>query len=321
LAIGYERRRLSAARKSWSGDMLRHYFLLAASALILALAVPAPTMAQDSTGMAAPYSVSDIQQKLSDLGYDAGPVDGVIGPKTRGAIRAYQTDAGLPVTGEPDAAFLESLNYRSVEIITDPALILRIENGLDRLGYAVGPIDGTVDHQLGMALSNYTQFAGLPVNHLPIMATLAHIEAHEFRNNSQKAAKLIWDVETELTRRGYEIGPMDGTLDLRTIGAIRDYEDDTDRRPKGKVDASLVDSLGLADRRPVTPEDIGEIERRLNLRGYAAGAADGVADAQTASAIKAYQADAGLAATGEPTVILLEDLRRSLTFASNDSSP
>ena len=298
--------------------MSKRYILAGASALILALALPAPTIAQDSTEMAAPYSVSDIQQKLNDLGYDAGPVDGLIGRKTRGAIRAYQNDAGLPVTGEPDAAFLESLNAHSVaSIISDPALILRIENGLDRLGYAVGEIDGTVDHQLGMALSNYTRFAGLPVDYRPTTATLAHIEQHEFRNDSQKASKLIWDVETELTRRGYETGPIDGTIDLPTIGAIRDYEDDTDRRPNGKVDASLIDSLGLADHRPVTPEDIREIERRLNLRGYATGATDGVADAQTATAIKAYQADAGLTATGEPSVILLEDLRRSLIFASN----
>ena len=110
-------------------------------------------------------------------------------------------------------------------------------------------------------------------------------------------------------------------IDLQTIGAIRDYEDDTGLTPKGKVDASLVDSLGLADLRPVTAADIREIEWRLNLRGYSAGATDGAADVQTASAIKAYQADAGLAATGEPSVILLEDLRSSLVFSSNYSSP
>lgn len=301
--------------------MSKRCVLVGVSALLLALALPAPTMAQDSTEMAAPYSVSDIQQKLNDHGYDAGPVDGVMGRKTRGAIRAYQSDAGLPVTGEPDAAFLESLNHHLVESISDPALILRIENGLDRLGYAVGQIDGTVDDQLGMALSNYTRFAGLAVDYRPTMSTLGHIERGEFRNNSQKTSKLIWDVETELTRRGYETGPIDGTIDLQTIGAIRDYEDDTDRTPKGKVDASLIDSLGLSDLRPVTPEDIREIERRLNFRGYAAGSTDSVVDTQTASAIEAYQADAGQAVTGKPSVILLEDLRSSIIFSSNYSSP
>ncbi|MGH6896894.1 MAG: trypsin-like peptidase domain-containing protein [Geminicoccaceae bacterium] len=41
-----------------------------------------------------------VQQRLADLGYDPGPVDGVVGPSTRAAIRAFQADAGLPVDGE-----------------------------------------------------------------------------------------------------------------------------------------------------------------------------------------------------------------------------
>jgi len=300
--------------------MFKRCILAGAGALILALALPAPAVAQDSMGMTTSHSVSDIQQTLNGLGYDAGPVDGLLGRRTRAAIRAYQSDAGLEVTGEPDAAFLQSLYSPAVGAISDPALILRIENGLDRLGYAVGEIDGVVDHQLGMALSNYTRLAELPVNHRPTMATLAHIEGHGIRNDSQRASKLIWDVETELTRRGYETGPIDGTFDLPTIGAIRDYEDDADRRPNGTIDASLIDSLGLSDHRPVTSDDIREIERRLTLRGYAAGSTGGLADPQTASAIKAYQADAGLTVTGEPSVMLLEDLRHSLVFASSHLS-
>jgi S1-C subfamily serine protease len=42
----------------------------------------------------------EVQQLLADLDYDPGPVDGVIGPQTRAAVRAFQADAGLPVDGE-----------------------------------------------------------------------------------------------------------------------------------------------------------------------------------------------------------------------------
>jgi peptidoglycan hydrolase-like protein with peptidoglycan-binding domain len=300
--------------------MSRFNLLAVAIALILALALPVPVIAQTSTEIATPYSISDIQQALNDLGYDAGPVDGVMGRKTRGAIRAYQRQTGLPVTGKPDPAFIESLNYHIAGNVNDPSLVLRIENGLDRLGYAAGEINGTADHQLYRALTIYTWLAGLPVNYRPTMATLVHIERQGVRNDSQKASKLIWDVETELTRRGYLTGTIDGTIDQPTIGAIRNYEDETGLSPRGKIDARLVDSLGLSDPRAVAPQDISEIERRLNFRGYAAGATDGVADAQTASAIKAYQTDAGLSATGEPSVLLLEDLRRSLVFSSNYGS-
>jgi uncharacterized protein len=42
----------------------------------------------------------EVQQLLADLGYDPGPIDGVMGPRTRAAIRAFQADVGLPVDGQ-----------------------------------------------------------------------------------------------------------------------------------------------------------------------------------------------------------------------------
>ncbi|MEX0815303.1 MAG: peptidoglycan-binding protein, partial [Dongiaceae bacterium] len=44
--------------------------------------------------------VVEVQQSLAALGYDPGPADGRLGPKTRAAIRAFQADDGLPVDGE-----------------------------------------------------------------------------------------------------------------------------------------------------------------------------------------------------------------------------
>jgi peptidoglycan hydrolase-like protein with peptidoglycan-binding domain len=40
-----------------------------------------------------------IQTALHRLGYDPGPVDGVFGPQTRGAIRHYQQSIGAEQTG------------------------------------------------------------------------------------------------------------------------------------------------------------------------------------------------------------------------------
>ena len=44
--------------------------------------------------------IANLQRALRRLGYDPGPVDGILGARTRGAIRAFQADAGLPVTGQ-----------------------------------------------------------------------------------------------------------------------------------------------------------------------------------------------------------------------------
>jgi len=40
-----------------------------------------------------------VQRILAELGYDPGPADGVMGPRTRAAIRAFQTTVGLPADG------------------------------------------------------------------------------------------------------------------------------------------------------------------------------------------------------------------------------
>lgn len=46
--------------------------------------------------------VYQIQKKLKALGYDPGSADGVLGSKTRSAIKRFQRDNGLPVTGKID---------------------------------------------------------------------------------------------------------------------------------------------------------------------------------------------------------------------------
>lgn len=51
----------------------------------------------------------DVQSALRRRGYYRGPIDGDIGPGTRSAIRAYQSDRGLVVTGRIDSALLRSL--------------------------------------------------------------------------------------------------------------------------------------------------------------------------------------------------------------------
>jgi hypothetical protein len=50
-----------------------------------------------------------VQRRLNGLGYEAGPVDGVSGRRTEQAIAYFQTDHGLPATGEIDQATVKLL--------------------------------------------------------------------------------------------------------------------------------------------------------------------------------------------------------------------
>lgn len=44
--------------------------------------------------------IKEAQQKLKDLGYYTGDVDGSFGPKSKKALRAFQEDNGLEVDGK-----------------------------------------------------------------------------------------------------------------------------------------------------------------------------------------------------------------------------
>jgi peptidoglycan hydrolase-like protein with peptidoglycan-binding domain len=50
-----------------------------------------------------------LQEILGKMGYSPGVADGVMGEKTKTAIRAYQAASGLPVDGKPSLSLLERL--------------------------------------------------------------------------------------------------------------------------------------------------------------------------------------------------------------------
>ena len=55
------------------------------------------------------HLVAQVQEKLRGYGYYRGGVDGLAGTGTRSAIRAYQVDRGIQVTGRVDEELLSDL--------------------------------------------------------------------------------------------------------------------------------------------------------------------------------------------------------------------
>lgn len=60
------------------------------------------------SGYSADY-VREVQTLLKGLGYDPGPIDGDLGPRTRSAIEAFQASHGLVVDGDPGPRTLGEL--------------------------------------------------------------------------------------------------------------------------------------------------------------------------------------------------------------------
>ena len=63
----------------------------------------------DAVALDAPLGVAAVQTALNDLGFEAGVADGLLGPRTREAIRAFQAANDLPVTGQPSPELTRAL--------------------------------------------------------------------------------------------------------------------------------------------------------------------------------------------------------------------
>ena len=57
----------------------------------------------------SPEPMRRLQQRLTELGHDVGPIDGILGAKTREAVRREQLRLGLPADAWPTPALLEAL--------------------------------------------------------------------------------------------------------------------------------------------------------------------------------------------------------------------
>ncbi len=70
----------------------------------------------------ADIQVREVQSLLGSLGYDPGPIDGIMGQKTRAAISGFQRLAGLSVDGEVTELLVAALRF-AVAIQSEPAAI------------------------------------------------------------------------------------------------------------------------------------------------------------------------------------------------------
>jgi peptidoglycan hydrolase-like protein with peptidoglycan-binding domain len=53
--------------------------------------------------------VRRVQERLAAAGFDPGPADGIVGARTRAALRAFQEARNLAPTGEPNGPTLTEL--------------------------------------------------------------------------------------------------------------------------------------------------------------------------------------------------------------------
>jgi len=156
-----------------------------------AAAEASPSASRVTSG-AADRTVTDLrtaQQELKDRGYYSGGVDGVAGPATHAALRDYQRDRSLKVTGRLDARTLASLASESAAAVVQnaspsalPAMdVSTAQQELKNRGYYTGVVDGIWGPATQSALIGYQRDHGLK--------TTGRLDASTIRSISGTASR------------------------------------------------------------------------------------------------------------------------------------
>ena len=257
--------------------------------------------------------VKQVQAALNVAGYSAGPADGALGPKSRAAISRYQSDNNLGATGEVNGELLASLGIASegqTPVKVAGAEVIRAtKKELQAHGYASGDLSGTMDSTTSAAIRAYQSDAGLEVTGEATDALLDHLRRSDIKSDGNADMQVALNIEDQLQRHGYLVGPVDGVIDTRTRQAIRAYQADVGLSVTGEADDRLLAHLQASDVKPLTSNAIAETQWLLNRLGYLKGEGGGIMGAKSTAAIRSYQGDRGFTVTGQPSMELLAKLR------------
>ncbi|MCC5973342.1 MAG: peptidoglycan-binding protein [Rubellimicrobium sp.] len=236
----------------------------------------------------------DIQRKFTLLGYNTGGIDGIFGPMTRGSITNWQQQNGLPQTGYLTAEQIARLDAqaarRSAELEAEAERQRQTAIRADR---AFWDETGALGTEAGLRayLGRYPD--GIFAEEAA--ATLALLEERD-RQRAQVEERQAWDRAREVDTvaayrtylRLYPEGQFRGNAQARIV-ALTPEDGGAALRPAARVGEEAL-NLNAQTRRLV--------EQRLADLGLEPGAVDGTFDNQTRRAIRNYQRDHNLPATG-----------------------
>ncbi len=246
---------------------------------LAASAAPTPKDIEDALGLKR-SDKRKIQADLTLLGYNTRGVDGIFGRGTRGAIGAWQKAQHLDPTGYLDAEQLAALAKQ--------AGIRRavIEQQDNRYWNATGLSGSKEDLQL--YLDKYPN--GLHA--AEAKEALAKIEAAEKEQADTAAWTEAVGKNTADSYRAYLADFPDGIYAEIAKDRVKALDPDSLLPDEEQAAKDAEARLGL------NPATRLLIESRLKGLGFNPGIVDGVFTATTRAAIKAYQKDRGIPASG-----------------------
>lgn len=236
-----------------------------------AMAQSVPAVKMNDSGQ----TVTDLQQRLTDLGYYNGEITGFYGSMTQEAVMRFQQDMGLAadgVVGSATVTALYSPSGSSAQAPSTPRSLVRrgdsgsqiseLQKRLTELGYYNASISGTFDQITEDAVTRFQRDNGLPADGIVGAATetaLRQPAGQSFQTPNPASSPTVFNSPTSSASN-----------------------------PTG---SSLL-RLGS------TGASVSELQTRLTTLGLYQDAITGNYDAQTQAAVVALQRSRGLVPDG-----------------------
>lgn len=248
--------------------------------------------------------VRQIQERLIELGYDTGDVDGVFGNITRNAVMAFQRDRGLVVDGIIGHYSITSMNEddgnddpgsptgnaqvttvlptlsRSLLYGSSGSDVLAMQKALLELGYNVGPADGEYGSMTEAAVYEFQRKQGLIVDGW--------------------VGEQTWDILRKLTQRVSNIASQTAQTSSNQT-----------------ADPAAVSAVSLSISRDLSygsnGNDVKELQQALQSLGFDVGGIDGAFGSLTNNAVLAFQRKYNLVEDGIVGSYTIASMKKALS--------
>jgi len=165
--------------------------------IVLACAVAAGLAAAAPAGALNPQQAG-LQVALRAQGLYLGPIDAIVGPRTRAAVRAFQREQGLPVTGRVDARTRLALGPLGRHLYGTRQLgrgsfgwdVAVLQFLLDRHGLKV-PVNGYLDAPTLHGLRRFQRASRLTVDGVGGPRTFAALRGQRTQTQSKAKARVV----------------------------------------------------------------------------------------------------------------------------------
>jgi peptidoglycan hydrolase-like protein with peptidoglycan-binding domain len=231
----------------------------------------------------------------------------------------------------------------------DPALVVLIQDRLNRAGYDAGLIDGRFGARTQHALMTFQREAGLPVDGQPSTAVLAALDQRLVKKSAAaqpapQPQSLPEAVPQPVSPPVAQPLPLPAPTPQPQVAAVPPSQPQPAPTPPTVPPQRAATPPTAAAQPPSAPSTTGQpvslvqpeavpatstadesliflIQNRLRQAGYSPGRFDGRMDEGTANAIRAYQAKRKLPVNGIPSRALLERLESELLQNRPNAQP